>query len=115
MKLMNEEDIEPCAFIHYSNCNIKENTLLEALQSPIFMQYHKCQPFNDNPFRPCPLLDNPERLEDMVKKSDSKSTDLIKPEDVSDLSGKCIDTAEKWAVTADKLWSENPKSKKNNK
>lgn len=41
-------DIEPCAFIHYSDSNIREKTLLEAYQSPLFMAYHDGQPFNDN-------------------------------------------------------------------
>ncbi len=99
-------DIEPCAFIHYANCNIHNQTLLEALQSPLFQQYHKGQPFNDNMLRPCPLLDNPNRLREMVKKSGAFSTDFIQPEDIDELSGKCEDTAEKWAGTADRIWSE---------
>ena len=55
-------DIEPCAFIHYADASIYTHTLLEALQSPLFMQYHQNQPFNENHLRPCPLLDNPEAL-----------------------------------------------------
>lgn len=39
-------DIDPCVFIHYSDSNIREKTLLEALQSPIMMAYHDNQPFN---------------------------------------------------------------------
>ncbi len=46
-------------FIHYSDSKIHEKMLLKALQSPLFIQYHKNQPFNDNHLRPCPLLDNP--------------------------------------------------------
>jgi len=60
-------DMEPCAFIHYSDSSIYEKTLLEALQSPLFMAYHDNQPFNGNHLRPCPLLDNPGRLADMVE------------------------------------------------
>ncbi len=30
-------DIDPCVFIHYSDSNIREKTLLEALQSPMMM------------------------------------------------------------------------------
>jgi MoaA/NifB/PqqE/SkfB family radical SAM enzyme len=99
-------DIEPCAFIHYSDSNIYNKTLLEALQSPLFMQYHKKQPFNDNHLRPCPLLDNPECLVEIVEASGAASTDFIKPEDVHDLSAKCVYAAERWAQTADRLWSE---------
>jgi MoaA/NifB/PqqE/SkfB family radical SAM enzyme len=101
-------DIEPCAFIHYADSNIHQQTLLEALQTPLFMQYHENQPFNENHLRPCPLLDNPERLVNMVEASGAKSTDFIKPEDVHELSLKCTDTAEKWALTADRIWSESP-------
>ncbi|MBC8586797.1 radical SAM protein [Paratissierella segnis] len=97
-------DIEPCAFIHYSDSNIHDKTLLEAYTSPLFMQYHDNQPFNDNHLRPCPLLDNPGRLSDMVDKSGAKSTDLQNPEDVHDLADKCVDKAEKWATVADELW-----------
>lgn len=56
-------DIEPCAFIHYSDLNIKDKTLLEAYKSPLFMQYRNGQPFNENHWRPRPLLDNPEALQ----------------------------------------------------
>lgn len=34
-------DMEPCAFIHYSDSNIKEKTLLECYQSPLFMAYRR--------------------------------------------------------------------------
>jgi len=97
-------DIEPCAFIHYSDSNIKEKTLLEAYQSPMFMQYHDNQPFNGNMLRPCPLLDNPPRLAQMVEKAGAKSTDLKEKEDVRDLCAKTVDTAKNWASVAEELW-----------
>lgn len=97
-------DIEPCAFIHYSDSNIHDKTLLEAYKSPLFMQYYKNQPFNGNHLRPCPLLDNPGRLTDMVEGSGAKSTDMKDPEDVRDLSAKCAGAAAHWAPVADRLW-----------
>lgn len=97
-------DIEPCAFIHYADSNIKEKTLLEALQSPLFMEYRKNQPFSENMLRPCPLLDNPECLPKMVQRSGAHSTDLQDPEDVEALSEKCVEAAEKWKPVADELW-----------
>lgn len=100
-------DIEPCAFIHYSDSNIHDKTILEALRSPLFMQYHKNQPFNENHLRPCPLLDNPTKLPEMVDESKAKSTDFIQPEDVHNLSKKCVGAAEKWAVSADRIWAED--------
>ncbi|MGN0617396.1 MAG: SPASM domain-containing protein [Ruminiclostridium sp.] len=100
-------DCEPCAFIHYSDSNIREKTLLEALQSPLFMAYHDGQPWNANHLRPCPLLDNPEKLVDAVEKSGAHSTDLQNPEDVYSLTGKCETVSEKWSVVANKLWAES--------
>ena len=100
-------DIEPCAFIHYSDSNIHEQTLLEAYRRPLFMQYHRNQPFNQNHLRPCPLLDNPGRLTSMVELSGAHSTDLTHPEDVKALSDKCLDAAKAWKVNADRLWNES--------
>ena len=100
-------DIEPCAFIHYSDSNIHDKTLLEAYQSPLFMGYHNAQPFNKNMLRPCPLLDNPGALTRIVEASGAKSTDMQHPEDVHCLSGKCEHAAECWAPVADRLWTEN--------
>ena len=100
-------DAEPCVFIHYSNMNIKENTLLEILHSPIFMAYHNNQPFNDNHLRPCPMLENPDMLVKMVHESGAKSTDLESPESVEHLCDKCKDYATCWAPEAEKLWEES--------
>jgi MoaA/NifB/PqqE/SkfB family radical SAM enzyme len=99
-------DIEPCAFIHYSDSNICEKTLLEALKSPLFMEYRTNQPFNCNHLRPCPLLDNPEKLAEMVERTGARSTDLANPEDVRDLASKCVGAAEAWAIRAEALWEE---------
>lgn len=97
-------DIEPCAFIHYSDSNIREKTLLEALKSPLFMQYHKNQPFNNNHLRPCPLLDNPEKLVEMVNESGAKSTEILNSEEVSELCAKCGCASKEWSITAERLW-----------
>ncbi len=100
-------DVEPCVFIHYSNANIREKSLLECLKQPIFMEYRAGQPFNDNHLRPCPMLENPELLREMVKRSGAHSTDLISPETVEHLTDKCRPYADSWKPTADKLWSES--------
>jgi hypothetical protein len=78
------------------------------------MQYYKNQPFNDNHLRPCPLLDNPEKLESMVLASGAKSTEMLHPEDVRYLCGKCKTVSDKWAITAGRLWanSNDGKSRK---
>ncbi len=58
-------DVEPCVFIHYSGANIREKSLLECLQQPLFMAYRDGQ-FNENMLRPCPMLENRELLQKMV-------------------------------------------------
>ncbi len=98
-------DAEPCVFIHYSNANIHDNSILEILQSPLFMAYHNGQPFNHNHLRPCPMLENPELLQKMVHETGAHSTDLESPEPVEHLCGKCKDYAACWAKEADEIWA----------
>ena len=97
-------DVEPCVFIHYSSANIHKDSLLDALKQPLFMEYKNGQPFNENHLRPCPMLENPEKLQEMVKKTGAKSTDLQSPETVENLCGKCEEYAKRWQPVADKLY-----------
>ena len=97
-------DIDPCVFIHYSDSNIREKTILEALQSPLFMAYHDGQPFNENMFQPCPMLENPQILRKIVAETGAKSTDLESPESVEHLCSKCDSYAACWAPHAEKVW-----------
>lgn len=98
-------DVDPCVFIHYSNANIRSCTLLEALQSPIFMAYHDGQPFNDNHLRPCPMLENPQMLREIVEKTGAHSTDPQSPETADHLCAKCDEYAKNWQPTAERLWA----------
>ena len=101
-------DIEPCVFVHYSDSNIRTHKLLEALQRPLFMEYYRNQPFNDNHLRPCPMLENPDCLCRMIEKTGAKSTDLIDQESAEELCAKCRDFAAKWQPVADELWNSTP-------
>lgn len=98
-------DVEPCAFIHYSNVNIRDTSLLEALQCKLFQQYKENQPFNHNHLRPCPLLDNPDKLRRMVQISGAYSTQPIDREPVEILTDRCIEISQEWGRVADELWS----------
>ena len=104
-------DFEPCAFVHYSDSNIREKTVLEALRSPLFQAYHDNQPFNDNLFRPCPMLENPHALKSMVEKSGSKSTDMQSPESADHLCNKCQPYADNWEERSKELWEERLEEK----
>ena len=104
-------DMEPCVFIHYSDSNIRSKTLLEGLQSPLFMKYYHNQPFNDNHLRPCPMLENPYALRKIIAETGAHSTDMISQESVDALCGKCDSYAEMWQKTADELWKSKDRYK----
>lgn len=99
-------DVEPCVFIHYSNANVREMSLLDCLRSPIFMAYYEGQPFNDNLLRPCPMLENPECIEHMVEETGAHCTDLQATESAHDLAEKCRPAAREWAPVAERLWTD---------
>ena len=100
-------DIEPCVFIHFSDSNIRKDTLFEALNKPLFMAYRKGQPFNDNHLMPCPMLENPDILRKIIKETNAKSTDFISKETVEELCSKCDDFSKAWAPVAKEIWDNN--------
>lgn len=104
-------DVEPCVFVHYSSANIREKSLLECLKQPIFLKYKEDQPFNGNHLRPCPLLENPQLLRQVVTETGAKSTDMESPENVENLCSKCDDYAAAWKPKAEELWAESQKKK----
>ena len=98
-------DADPCVFIHFSDANIHEKTLLEVLTSPLFMAYHDGQPFCENHLRPCPMLENPEKLREIITRTGAASTDLQHPETVDELCDRCVAYADHWEPAADYLWA----------
>ena len=106
-------DVEPCVFAHYANVNIHDVSLLDALRSPLFMAYHDEQPFDGNYLRPCPILDNPYRLEEMVRKTGAYSTDPVHEESAHELCAKCEKSALEWYPVATQLWDnhDDPRAK----
>jgi len=99
-------DIEPCAFVHYSDSNIKDTTILQACRKPLFRQFHNKQPLNKNHLRPCPLL------VEIVERTGAKSTHMNQEECVRDLCAKCKGCANKWKPVADKIWKETKSDQK---
>lgn len=99
-------DAEPCVFIHFSNCNIRDTSILDMLRSPLFMAFHEGQPFNRNHLRPCPMLENPDLIVEMVHHTDAKQTNAESPEEVEHLVSKTQQYAKDWAPVADEIWNE---------
>jgi len=54
-------DVEPCVFCHFASDNIKEKSLFEALNSPLFREIRSRQPLSENLYRPCLLMDHPQQ------------------------------------------------------
>ena len=99
-------DVDPCVFAHYSNANIREVSLLEALQSPIFMEYYREQPFSDNLLRPCPILENSGKLTEMVERAGAHSSDLQERETAEELCAKTKDAAAAWKPVSERIWND---------
>lgn len=99
-------DAEPCVFIHFSNTNIHENSIVEMLKSPLFMAYHEGQPFNRNHLRPCPMLENPDLLRKIVKETGAHGTNEESEESAEQLAAKCDAYAENWKPVAQAIWAE---------
>ncbi|MCI2057558.1 MAG: radical SAM protein [Oscillibacter sp.] len=91
--------IEPCMFFHCSDSNIHEKTLLEACKSPLFRRFYDCQPFDENPFRPCPILDHPETLSHLADGTQNLT-------DMQDMCQCCEAASETWKEPAAALWQE---------
>ena len=60
-------DVEPCIFTHFAQVNIKDTSLKEAINCQYFKEIRKRQPFSDNLFVPCMLIDHPEVSRELYK------------------------------------------------
>lgn len=67
-------EVEPCAFVHFAVDNIKEKSLKEVLQNPLFKAYQKRQPFGENLMAPCPIIDHPKDLRAIIAESGAHPT-----------------------------------------
>ena len=52
------------------------------------------------------MLENPQFLVKMVRRSGAHSTDLQSPEPVEHLCGKCVSYAKHWAPVAKDQWAQ---------
>ena len=97
-------DVEPCAFAHFAVGNIREQSLKEAIQNPLFKAYQKRQPFNTNHLAPCPIIDNPEILREIVEESKALPTHEGADSILSgELGGYLDKISEQWRQEADKV------------
>jgi MoaA/NifB/PqqE/SkfB family radical SAM enzyme len=102
--------VTPCAFSQFTCDNIKEKSLLDVLKSPLFTAYQKRQPFCENHLRPCPIIDNPDALKEIVEESGAHplypGADAIISEDTNVFLNK---KAAQWAKVSDPIWDKKVK------
>jgi len=67
-------DIEPCVFTHFAVDNIRNTSLLDALQSGFFKAIRARIPYSENYLRPCIIIDHPHILRQLVRQYGAKPT-----------------------------------------
>jgi MoaA/NifB/PqqE/SkfB family radical SAM enzyme len=105
-------DLEPCAFFHYSDVNIHEKTLFEALSSPFFNHFRKAKPFSKNPLRPCPIMDVPDSMKYLNEKKGVHSTHMQNPESMLQLAEKTKPLSIDWKPEAEAMFKKMPEKEK---
>jgi len=108
LHILNSGQIEPCVFAHFGVDNIREKTILEAVNSPFFRAIRREFPYNDsgNLRRPCMIVDNPRVLrkvvaEHLVPAGHEHSEDVIKDPKVVAWAD---DYSERFAALTEPLW-----------
>lgn len=103
-------EVEPCAFVHFAVDNIRDKSLKEVLQNPLFKAYQKRAPFNDNHLAPCPIIDAPNALREIVQESGAHPTHLGADEILQGDVAAYLDTLSKnWLEKADEYCSVHKK------
>lgn len=99
--------MEPCAFVHFAVDNIKGKSLKQVLNSPLFSAYQKRQPFSRNLLRPCPFIDVPQALREIVAESGAVETHDGAGAVLFGSAGEKIEgIANNWKPFADVKWQE---------
>ena len=99
-------DVEPCVYTHVAMDNIKNVSLAEALNSPLFRSIRRRQPHNSNHLRPCMIIDNPHVLREVIEETKPYFTHKGAEEIVTTLKEKMDEYAAWYGILADQVWKE---------
>lgn len=99
-------DVEPCVFCHFASDNIRETTLLKALNSPLFKKIRSLQPYSKNLLRPCMLIDEPWVGREMALQHARYFTHPGAETLFTELGGQIYHYAEQYEEIADAVWEE---------
>jgi len=99
-------DVEPCVYTHVAMNNIKDVSLAEALDSPLFRAIRKRQPMNENQLRPCMIIDNPHIFREVIEETKPYFTHKGAEEVVTTMKKEMDAYAARFATFADQVWRE---------
>lgn len=110
-------DVEPCVFCHFAVDNIKNKTLIEALNSDFFKTIRSQQPYSENLLRPCAIIDNPEVLRNAVKVCNAYPTHTGADSIIKDpkITKYLDDYSLKWKELTDPVWEKEYKNNRESK
>jgi hypothetical protein len=108
LHILNSGRIEPCVFAHFGVDNIRDVSIIDAVNSPFFKAIRGEFPYNDiaNLKRPCMIMDNPQVLrkvveEHLVPQGHQHSEDIIRNPDVVEWIDRY---AERFRDLTDPVW-----------
>ena len=104
-------DAEPCVFAHFAVDNVKDKSLKEILQSPLFTEIRKRQPYDENLFRPCMIIDLPEVLRDVVIVCGARPTHHGAEVVIGEFADDISDYSDAYREMADSMWRKYTGSK----
>ncbi len=99
-------DVEPCVYTHVAMNNIRDVSLAEALDSPLFRAIRKRQPHNKNHLRPCMIIDNPHIFREVIAESKPYFTHNGAEEIVTQMRDDIDAYAARYGVFSDRIWRE---------
>jgi MoaA/NifB/PqqE/SkfB family radical SAM enzyme len=99
-------DIEPCVYAHMATHNARDASLKEALMSPLFKAIRDRQPHNENHLRPCMIIDNPERVREIIAAVKPRFTHPGAEEIYTERAGEIDEYARRYADFIEPIWEE---------
>ena len=97
-------DVEPCVYTHVAVDNIRDTTLAQALNSPLFRSIRARQPHNPNHFRPCMIIDNPHVMRELIKETKPYFTHPGAEEIYTTMSQEMEAYANHYGELAERVW-----------
>lgn len=103
----NKGEVEPCIFTHFAADNIKGKSLKEVMASPLFKKYREIQPYDKNLLLPCPLIDHPRIIRELVKRFHLHPTHPQAENFIYQLAPKIDQYSKKVHPVMDRTWKKN--------